>query len=113
MSDDKKEEKNLFDEYGLQAAWADADSIKIGETYPIYGMITNIEKYEPDDFRVTINYNIHGKVFCQDPSKLEIVKERAFESAIFITKIEDIRDGNFYGTIQTIVFGKKQVTSVC
>lgn len=80
---------------------------EIGKTYPIYGMITEIISEQP--LIIIINDSIEGTCVVEDPEKINLVKSRAFEPGIFVTKIENqLEDGMYIGTVETIVFGKKQ-----
>jgi hypothetical protein len=70
-------------------------------------MITEIISERP--LVVVINNQVEGTCIVEDQDKINLVKERAFEPGIFITNIEERReDGTYVGTIQTIVFGKRQ-----
>lgn len=85
------DKKNLFDELGLDVTSSEASQLEVGESYPIYGCITNIirEDLEKGEVQVEINYSIELTLSLSDPDKLEIIKERAFEPGIFVTKITE------------------------
>jgi len=105
------DEKDFFEANGLKIDFS--NDIKIGETYPIYGIITDIVSETPK-FVVKINYNITAEILLQgnDTEKIKIIKDRSFEPGIFITTIEQIVDNeneyNIIGTVKTAIFGKKQ-----
>jgi len=92
------------------------ETCEVGKTYPLYGMITAIESEYPDVI-VIVNRDLRLTLLipADDPTKLNIIKDRVFEPGIFITTItkmeKDInQEYRIEGDVQTVVFGKKQMT---
>jgi len=108
------EEKDFFEKFGLEVS---KGSVEIGETYPIYGSITNFLK--EDDACIEVEVNFHMRIILNLPDenrddRLALLKERAFEPGIFVTEIIDNDlDHEKYsvlGRCNTVVYGRKQVT---
>jgi hypothetical protein len=99
-------EKNsdLFEEYGLKVA---SGEVEIGRTYPIFGMITRLIDETPGQVVAEINYNIVAKMQIAEVDKINILKERAFESGIFLAKITS-NAPIVEADCQTVIFGKRQ-----
>jgi hypothetical protein len=86
-----------------------AEIPEIGRTYPVYGMITEIISEKPLVIRV--NNQLEGTCLVEDQDKIDLVKSRSMEPGIFITTFEGQKeDGMYFGTVKTIVFGRKQHT---
>ena len=87
--------------------------VKVGEIYPVYGMITNIiatdDKNENAGVIVELNKNIHILLKTVTPKKIEILKERILENAIFISKVQSLEPLAL--ECQTIIFGRKAQVS--
>lgn len=102
-------EENLFEKLGLKV---DSAVPEVGETYPLYGIITNIISESDGALEVVLNFNIKLKLNVKDAEQRNIIRERAFEPGIFVTNIlkkyEDGEDFSFAGDCTTVVFGKKQ-----
>ena len=81
--------------------------VEVGGTYPIFGMITKLNKYEEGSVVAEINYNINAKISLKDGTKLEMLRERAFESGIFISTVTS-KEPKVEVDCKTIIFGKKQ-----
>lgn len=81
--------------------------VEVGATYPIFGMITAIEQHESGDIYAQINYNIRAKLNQLDHSKLEFLRERAFESGIFVSTVT-AKGAKIEVDCKTIIFGHKQ-----
>ncbi|HMO01799.1 MAG TPA: hypothetical protein PKD37_02275 [Oligoflexia bacterium] len=99
-------EDNLFEKFGLEVAHGE---VEIGKTYPIFGMITKILNEEPGNALVEINFNIHALMTLTEPSRIEILKDRAFEPGIFLSKI--VEKGSIIKVdCSTVIFGRKHNT---
>ena len=104
------DEKNFLEKAGLEVAFGE---VEVGNTYPIYGMITKILSEDLDNFRVEINKNINCQMHITEKDKAELIKQRSFEPGIFICKILSKDDNvNIEVDCQTVVFGKQQVAEV-
>ena len=104
MSDEEK----TFQKMGLTV---DHKPAEVGQTYPLYGMITKFLCEDLGSIVVEINYNIHAKLHINEKEKLAILKERAFEPGIFISTVEELGDV-IKVDCQTVVFGRKQSTQM-
>jgi hypothetical protein len=112
MTDEDTKDKNFFEKYGLELSTT--SEIEIGQTYPIYGMITNFLESEDDGIWVELNFNIKLLMCGISEEKLNILRERAFDTGIFFTEIKEIgaKPYHFVGECRTAVYGKKQNTEV-
>lgn len=104
MESNADKTQNLFDQFGLQVSTGD---VEIGKTYPIYGMITNLLSDTPGEIMVEINFSIKAHMTIPDQQKINVLKERAFEPGIFVSKILSKEEG-IEVDCSTVVFGKRQ-----
>jgi len=100
----ENENSNFFEKFGLEVSQGE---IEIGKTYPIYGMITKIIEDSGSDITVELNFSIQARMLIADMSKVELLKERAFEPGIFVSTIVS-KDPKVTVDCSTVVFGKKQ-----
>ncbi len=96
--------ENFFEKFGLEVT---SGEVEIGQTYPIYGMITRVLDETPGTVQVEINFSIIANMAIPDPGKIEILKERAFEPGIFVSTVRSKEDG-IKVDCSTVVFGKRQ-----
>jgi len=101
-------EKDFFDKFGLEVVSGD---IEVGQTYPIYGMITKIIDDRVGSVVVEINYNIQANLQIPDEEKIQLIKERAFEPGIFVSTVTS-KDPKVIVEVVTVVFGRKQTSQV-
>lgn len=99
-----EESPNFFEKYGLEVC---AGEVEIGKTYPIYGMITNLLDETPGHVVVELNYSIRANMAVPDIGKVELLKERAFETGIFVSTVTS-KDNGIEVDCSTVVFGKRQ-----
>src|SRR5580765_5374683 len=92
---------DFFEKFGLEVATGE---VEIGSTYPIYGMITKLIDDTPGNVIVEINFSIRANMAIPDASKVEILKERAFEPGIFVSTVIS-KDGGITVDCSTVVFG--------
>jgi hypothetical protein len=97
-------EQNFFEKFGLEISNGE---VEIGQTYPIYGMITKIVNDTPGAVVVELNFSITANMAIPDSDKIEILKQRAFEPGIFVSTVVQ-KDGGVIVDCSTVVFGKKQ-----
>jgi hypothetical protein len=95
---------NFFEKFGLEVT---AGDVQIGQTYPIYGMITKILDDTPGSVRVEINFSIKANMAIPDDDKIQLLKERAFEPGIFVSTVTS-KDEGINVDCSTVVFGKRQ-----
>ncbi len=103
MSNGEKTE-NFFEKFGLEVG---AGEVEVGETYPIYGMITKFINELPGKVLVELNYSIRATMIIPDQTKVELLRERAFEPGIFISTVTSKAEG-IAVDCSTVVFGRKQ-----
>lgn len=97
-------EANFFEKFGLEIGQGE---VKVGETYPIYGMITKFLDDTPGQVLVEINYSIKARMSIPTEEKVETLRERTFEPGIFISTIKSKEDG-ITVDCSTVVFGRRQ-----
>ncbi len=97
-----------IDELGVRIGAAE---IEVGETYPIYGVITGIEEQGDGNVLAIINYNIKAEMYISKEDRLNVLKSRAFESGIFVAKVKQ-KDPEIVVECQAVIFGKSQAVSV-
>ena len=97
-------ETNFFEKFGLEVT---PGEVQIGQTYPIYGMITNFLCDEPGNVVVELNFSIHAHMAIPDKGKIELLKERSFEPGIFVSTIVT-KEQRVEVDCNTVVFGRRQ-----
>jgi hypothetical protein len=98
----KNKQEVMFDGSALSVRY---DTVEVGETYPIYGMITEFVTESPGEIKVMVNHNIEMTVVIEDAEKLALLKSRCFEPGIFVCTVQE-NDPTVKCTCTTIVFGK-------
>ena len=68
-------EPNFFEKFGLEVATGE---VEIGQTYPIYGMITKLIDEEPGNVTVELNFSIRANMTIPDEKKVNLLKEKGF-----------------------------------
>jgi hypothetical protein len=104
MSFERSQEKDFFQELGLKVA---PGEVAIGETYPLFGMITKVFDDLPGKLICELNFGIRANLFISDNSVRSTIKERIFESGIFVSTVVG-KEPQIEVNCQTVVFGKKQ-----
>ena len=102
---DNNKEQNFFEKFGLEVA---SGEVEVGQSYPIYGMITKVLDETPGNVLVEINFSIEAQMTIPDAKKVELLKERAFEPGIFISTVTNKSDEGIKVDCQTVVFGRRQ-----
>lgn len=82
------------------------ESLEIGNSYCIYGMITKIIEALPGDVTVELNHSIIARMAIPTLEKIELLKERAFEPGIFVSKII-AKDPKTEIEVSTVIFGER------
>lgn len=83
-----------------------AGNVTVGETYPLYGMITKFLDDRPGSVIVEINYSTVAELSITDPQMIERLKKRAFDAAIFVSKVLT-SSPTVRVSCSTIIFGKQ------
>lgn len=99
-----KLEPDLFEQLGLEVAPGD---VEVGNTYPIFGMITKLLDETPGHVVAEINHSIIANMNVSEGSRVEILKERAFESGIFVSTVVS-KEPQIEVDCQVVIFGRKQ-----
>ncbi len=104
MSDVESESKNLFEELGLEVTRGE---VEVGNTYPIFGMITEFKCDEPGDVVAKINHNITARMNVNDQARIDVLKGKAFETGIFISRVLSL-EPQVEVECHKVIFGKPQ-----
>lgn len=104
MQGDQNNESNFFEKFGLEVS---SGEVQVGQTYPIYGMITKLLSDSPGEVIVELNFSIKAKMSIPDSTKVELLKQRAFEPGIFVSTVVS-KDSGVVVDCSTVVFGRKQ-----
>jgi len=102
--ENQNKEQNFFEKFGLEVATGE---VEVGQTYPIYGMITKMLDETPGQVLVEINFSIRANMTIPDQEKVEILKQRAFEPGIFVSTVTS-KDNGITVDCSTVVFGRRQ-----
>lgn len=100
----RAQKREFFDEFGLEVVDGD---VEVGQTYPLFGMITKVLEQSPGKIRLELNFNIIANVTIEDEKRAELLRERAFESGIFVSKVT-ANAPVIEVDCQTIIFGRRQ-----
>ena len=95
---------NFFEKFGLEVS---SGEVQVGQTYPIYGMITSILNEEPGQVVVELNFSIQAHMAILEKDKIELLKERSFEPGIFVSTIT-AKETRVIVDCSTVVFGRRQ-----
>lgn len=95
---------NFFEKFGLEVTSGD---VEVGQTYPIYGMITKLIDDTPGNVIVEINFSIRANMAIPDQDKVELLKQRAFEPGIFVSTVKT-KEPSLMVDCSTVVFGRRQ-----
>ncbi len=98
------QEGDLFEQLGLEIAQGE---VEIGSTYPIFGMITKFINEKAGEVVVELNHCIIANMNVTEDNKVDLLKERAFESGIFVSTVV-AKDPKVEVDCQVVIFGKKQ-----
>lgn len=98
-----EDQSDFFEKYGLELTTGD---VEVGNTYPIYGMITKILSEDPGQVVVELNFSILANMAIPDKEKIEVLKQRAFEPGIFISTVVS-KEERVTVDCSTVVFGKR------
>ena len=96
--------KDFFETFGLELVEGE---VEVGKSYPIFGVITKLAPIDGADLLIELNYSIKAVVRGIEVDKIELLKQRAFESGIFVSKIL-AKEPELMVECQTIIFGKPQ-----
>lgn len=105
---EKLETENFFDSLGVQVK---QDKVELGQTYPLYGMITEFLSDTPGNVRVMLNYSVELLMHIDDEEKIALIKSRSFDPGIFVCTIDEVGE-KIKASCTTVVFGKKADVSV-
>ena len=97
--------KNTLTENNIEVRSQD---VEVGNTYPIYGMITKFLDQKDDCLEVEINFSIRAKMVVPEADNVEILKKRSFEPGIFISEILSKEESGIQVKCNTVVFGKQK-----
>ena len=97
-------EQNFFEKFGLEVT---SGEVEVGQTYPIYGMITKLLDETPGKVVVEINFSIRANMAIPEAEKINLLKERAFEPGIFVSTVTSKENG-ISVDCNTVVFGRRQ-----
>ena len=100
----ENKEQNFFEKFGLEVT---SGEVEIGQTYPIYGMITKLLDDTPGKVVVELNFSIKANMSIPEAEKINLLKERAFEPGIFVSTVTSKEDGIIVDC-NTVVFGRRQ-----
>jgi len=104
MSFERAEEKDFFEELGLKVA---PGEVAVGQTYPLFGMITKVFDEQPGVLICELNFGIKANLFISDNEVRTTIRERIFESGIFVSTVVG-KEPQVEVNCQTVVFGKRQ-----
>ena len=97
------ESGDFFKRFGLEVK---SGEVEVGKSYPIYGVITKFFNETPGEVEVELNYNIRAHLAVPSEDKVEILRQRAFEPGIFVSKIVS-KDEGVTVDCSTVIFGKR------
>ncbi|MCB0322802.1 MAG: hypothetical protein KDD69_04480 [Bdellovibrionales bacterium] len=104
MEQDKSPSELEEDSFGFTVA---RETVEIGKTYPIFGMITALRNERPGEIVAEINHSITAKMSISSDDRLETLKERAFEMGIFVATVV-ATEPTIEVECSTVIFGRKQ-----
>ena len=95
--------KDIFEENGLTIETRD---VEVGKTYPIFAMITKFLDEQPNKVTVELNFGIQAEFAIASEKQINILKERVFESGIFVSTICS-KEPEIQVHCKKVVFGRR------
>lgn len=81
--------------------------VEVGQSYPLYGMITKFIDERPGQVVAELNYGqIVAEFAIPDKAAVERLKARAFDPGIFVATVEQ-KSPQVRVSCQTVIFGTK------
>jgi len=80
--------------------------LKVGQTYPMFGIITRFIREVVGDVVVEINNSITLSMTISTTEALELLKSRAFDPGIFMSQVT-ATEPTVIATCDKVVFGKR------
>lgn len=80
------DQKTRETEAGLAVAIS-SSKLAVGSTYPILGAITKVFLNESGEFIAVINDNVFAKISLSEEKEIQLLKQKAFETGIFICTV--------------------------
>lgn len=110
-----QEDEDFFTKFGLGVKSEALESLSVGQTCPIYGMITKILESSSDGLDVEVNYSMKIRMAIREEEQVELLKSRAFEPGIFVVVIDEVAPKELEGakysvlaTCKTVIFGRRK-----
>lgn len=97
--------KNTLEDNNIEVR---SQEVEVGNTYPIYGMITKFLGQKDDCLEVEINFSIKAQMVVPEAENVEILKKRSFEPGIFISEVLSKENDGIQVKCNTVVFGKQK-----
>ncbi len=97
-------EEDFLQRNGLEIA---PGKVEVGQSYPIFGMITKLSKDEEGKVIAEINNNIVAHMTINDGERLDVLKGKAFETGIFFSKVLAVEPA-IEVECKAVIFGKSQ-----
>ena len=104
MENPSRREQNLFELLGLEVR---PGAVEVGETYPIFGMITDLSSEVEGRVTAELNHNITAYISVEDSAKVDLLKQKAFETGIFVCRVL-ATNPRLEVECQAVIFGKNQ-----
>ena len=95
----------------LKTAYLNKSSLEIGKKIPILGYLSEIVSIEEDYSLIKINKNITARININSQEKLDLLKQYAFEKAVFVSTVLSTSP-EVYVECETVIFGKKQANTI-
>ena len=100
-------EENVLDALGLEVTRSE---VQVGSTYPIFGMITQFKNDTPGEVVAEVNHNITVHLNLKDQDRVDVLKKKAFETGIFISRVLAV-EPEVEVECKKVIFGKPQAYS--
>ena len=81
--------------------------VEMGQTYPIFGMITGIIEEGAGELIVELNNSINVLLHISYPSRVLAIKQKAFETGIFVSTVLETTP-RLLVECKMVIFGKSQ-----
>ena len=107
IKETKTEDKELSD-LGFHVSMGAAE---VGKTYPLFGYVSEIISEGGENNQVIVRLN-NDKIILKMKyvgDSLEVMKDRVFETGIFVSTVTEItKDNGIVADCQTVIYGRKQ-----
>lgn len=82
-------------------------AVNVGEKHFLFGIITKLEEHEDGSATCLLNNQVDLHLE-PNPQRLDVIKDRIFETGIFYSEITSISEEKIEANCMSVIYGRKQ-----